>query len=75
MSNIKIDFLLHMLHKILLLFSFFLASEFIFHTRSFITRVYPKMIRADSSNFNPQEFWNVGCQMGMLCRIMGYLQM
>ncbi|KAM7335659.1 1-phosphatidylinositol 4,5-bisphosphate phosphodiesterase zeta-1 [Alexandromys fortis] len=39
------------------------ASEFIFHTRSFITRVYPKMIRADSSNFNPQEFWNVGCQM------------
>ncbi|CAO2607063.1 1-phosphatidylinositol 4,5-bisphosphate phosphodiesterase zeta-1, partial [Lemmus lemmus] len=39
------------------------AHEFIFHTRSFITRVYPKMIRADSSNFNPQEFWNVGCQM------------
>ncbi|XP_057645812.1 1-phosphatidylinositol 4,5-bisphosphate phosphodiesterase zeta-1 [Chionomys nivalis] len=39
------------------------ANEFICHTRSFITRVYPKMIRADSSNFNPQEFWNVGCQM------------
>ncbi|XP_038174206.1 1-phosphatidylinositol 4,5-bisphosphate phosphodiesterase zeta-1 [Arvicola amphibius] len=39
------------------------AHELIFHTKSFITRVYPKMIRADSSNFNPQEFWNVGCQM------------
>ncbi|XP_059114712.1 1-phosphatidylinositol 4,5-bisphosphate phosphodiesterase zeta-1 isoform X1 [Peromyscus eremicus] len=39
------------------------AHEFIFHTRTFITRVYPKLIRADSSNFNPQEFWNVGCQM------------
>nr|XP_048288455.1 1-phosphatidylinositol 4,5-bisphosphate phosphodiesterase zeta-1 isoform X2 [Myodes glareolus] len=39
------------------------AHELIFHTRSFITRVYPKMFRADSSNFNPQEFWNVGCQM------------
>nr|XP_042130147.1 1-phosphatidylinositol 4,5-bisphosphate phosphodiesterase zeta-1 isoform X2 [Peromyscus maniculatus bairdii] len=39
------------------------AHEFILHTRTFITRVYPKLMRADSSNFNPQEFWNVGCQM------------
>ncbi|KAG5212465.1 hypothetical protein JEQ12_014894 [Ovis aries] len=39
------------------------AREFILHTRKFITRVYPKATRADSSNFNPQEFWNVGCQM------------
>ncbi|KAL6082595.1 hypothetical protein STEG23_001626, partial [Scotinomys teguina] len=39
------------------------VHEFILHTRTFITRVYPKLIRADSSNFNPQEFWNVGCQM------------
>nr|XP_025139112.1 1-phosphatidylinositol 4,5-bisphosphate phosphodiesterase zeta-1 isoform X1 [Bubalus bubalis] len=39
------------------------AREFILHTRRFITRVYPKALRADSSNFNPQEFWNVGCQM------------
>ncbi|XP_058511787.1 1-phosphatidylinositol 4,5-bisphosphate phosphodiesterase zeta-1 isoform X2 [Ochotona princeps] len=39
------------------------VSEFICHTRKFITRIYPKAMRADSSNFNPQEFWNVGCQM------------
>ncbi|XP_031239593.1 1-phosphatidylinositol 4,5-bisphosphate phosphodiesterase zeta-1 isoform X2 [Mastomys coucha] len=39
------------------------VHEFIFHTATFITRVYPKLMRADSSNFNPQEFWNVGCQM------------
>ncbi|XP_005379097.1 PREDICTED: 1-phosphatidylinositol 4,5-bisphosphate phosphodiesterase zeta-1 isoform X2 [Chinchilla lanigera] len=39
------------------------VHEFIFHTRKFITRIYPKAIRADSSNFNPQEFWNMGCQM------------
>ncbi|GAB1291394.1 1-phosphatidylinositol 4,5-bisphosphate phosphodiesterase zeta-1 [Apodemus speciosus] len=39
------------------------VHEFIFHTAAFITRVYPKVTRADSSNFNPQEFWNVGCQM------------
>uniref|UniRef100_A0A8C9Q865 Phosphoinositide phospholipase C n=1 Tax=Spermophilus dauricus TaxID=99837 RepID=A0A8C9Q865_SPEDA len=39
------------------------AYEFIFHTKNFITRIYPKATRADSSNFNPQEFWNIGCQM------------
>nr|XP_044995494.1 1-phosphatidylinositol 4,5-bisphosphate phosphodiesterase zeta-1 [Jaculus jaculus] len=39
------------------------VHEFLFHTKKFITRVYPKMTRADSSNFNPQEFWNLGCQM------------
>ncbi|XP_023081959.1 1-phosphatidylinositol 4,5-bisphosphate phosphodiesterase zeta-1 isoform X1 [Piliocolobus tephrosceles] len=39
------------------------VHEFIFHTKKFITRIYPKATRADSSNFNPQEFWNIGCQM------------
>ncbi|CAD7672091.1 unnamed protein product [Nyctereutes procyonoides] len=39
------------------------AHEFILHTMKFITRIYPKATRADSSNFNPQEFWNIGCQM------------
>ncbi|XP_074050450.1 1-phosphatidylinositol 4,5-bisphosphate phosphodiesterase zeta-1 isoform X2 [Macrotis lagotis] len=39
------------------------AREFISHTNNFITRIYPKATRTDSSNFLPQEFWNVGCQM------------
>ncbi|XP_044535007.1 1-phosphatidylinositol 4,5-bisphosphate phosphodiesterase zeta-1 [Gracilinanus agilis] len=39
------------------------AREFISHTNSFITRIYPKATRTDSSNYIPQEFWNVGCQM------------
>ncbi|XP_053575698.1 1-phosphatidylinositol 4,5-bisphosphate phosphodiesterase zeta-1 [Bombina bombina] len=39
------------------------AHDFIHHTMNFITRIYPKGLRAASSNFNPQEFWNVGCQM------------
>ncbi|KAM6216297.1 1-phosphatidylinositol 4,5-bisphosphate phosphodiesterase zeta-1 [Rhynchocyon petersi] len=39
------------------------AKEFILHTKRFITRIYPKATRATSSNFNPQEFWNFGCQM------------
>ncbi|XP_030335044.1 1-phosphatidylinositol 4,5-bisphosphate phosphodiesterase zeta-1 [Strigops habroptila] len=39
------------------------AREFVLHTSKFITRIYPKGTRATSSNYNPQEFWNVGCQM------------
>ncbi|NWU40388.1 PLCZ1 phosphodiesterase, partial [Hylia prasina] len=39
------------------------AKEFIAHTTRFITRIYPKGTRMSSSNYNPQEFWNVGCQM------------
>ncbi|XP_042325665.1 1-phosphatidylinositol 4,5-bisphosphate phosphodiesterase zeta-1 [Sceloporus undulatus] len=39
------------------------ANEFVQHTVRFITRIYPKGTRANSSNYNPQEFWNVGCQL------------
>ncbi|XP_047904545.2 1-phosphatidylinositol 4,5-bisphosphate phosphodiesterase zeta-1 isoform X5 [Anser cygnoides] len=39
------------------------GNEFVSHTSRFITRIYPKGTRANSSNYNPQEFWNVGCQM------------
>jgi len=47
----------------------FSAKEFVSHTSRFITRIYPKGTRTTSSNYNPQEFWNVGCQMGMyICR-------
>lgn len=40
-----------------------LANEFVQHTVKFIARIYPKGSRANSSNYNPQEFWNFGCQM------------
>ncbi|KAM9029867.1 1-phosphatidylinositol 4,5-bisphosphate phosphodiesterase zeta-1 [Ara ararauna] len=39
------------------------ARDFVLHTSKFITRIYPKGTRATSSNYNPQVFWNVGCQM------------
>ncbi|NXC86553.1 PLCZ1 phosphodiesterase, partial [Cercotrichas coryphoeus] len=39
------------------------VKEFISHTTRFITRIYPKGTRMSSSNYNPQDFWNVGCQM------------
>ncbi|KAK0131876.1 1-phosphatidylinositol 4,5-bisphosphate phosphodiesterase eta-2 [Merluccius polli] len=29
-----------------------------------LLRVYPSNYRVDSSNFNPQPFWNAGCHMG-----------
>ncbi|CAM1332324.1 Uncharacterised protein g10843 [Pycnogonum litorale] len=38
-------------------------EEFVNHNKSFLTRVYPNSNRIDSSNFNPQNFWNCGCQM------------
>ncbi|XP_047727600.1 1-phosphatidylinositol 4,5-bisphosphate phosphodiesterase eta-2 isoform X2 [Prionailurus viverrinus] len=28
-----------------------------------LSRVYPSPYRVDSSNYNPQPFWNAGCQM------------
>ncbi|XP_061496450.1 1-phosphatidylinositol 4,5-bisphosphate phosphodiesterase zeta-1-like [Rhineura floridana] len=40
-----------------------IANEFVQHTVRFLTRIYPKGIRTNSSNYNPQEFWNVGCQL------------
>ncbi|KFP68777.1 1-phosphatidylinositol 4,5-bisphosphate phosphodiesterase zeta-1, partial [Cariama cristata] len=39
------------------------ARQFVSHTSRFITRIYPKGTRMNSSNYNPQDFWNVGCQM------------
>ncbi|XP_046407217.1 inactive phospholipase C-like protein 2 isoform X1 [Ischnura elegans] len=38
------------------------AEEFVNHNKTFLTRVYPNPSRIDSSNYNPQDFWNCGCQ-------------
>lgn len=38
-------------------------TEFSAVTRQFLTRVYPNAVRVDSSNMNPQEFWNFGVQI------------
>ncbi|KAL8183059.1 UNVERIFIED_CONTAM: 1-phosphatidylinositol 4,5-bisphosphate phosphodiesterase delta-4 [Gekko kuhli] len=39
------------------------GNDFVSHNAWQLTRVYPSGIRADSSNYNPQDMWNVGCQM------------
>ncbi|MEQ2313863.1 1-phosphatidylinositol 4,5-bisphosphate phosphodiesterase delta-4 [Ameca splendens] len=40
------------------------GAEFVRHNSRQLTRVYPTGFRTDSSNFNPQEMWNAGCQIG-----------
>ena len=42
------------------------AEEFVNYNKRFISRISPGTWRVDSSNLNPQDFWNVGCQMGKL---------
>ncbi|XP_063585397.1 inactive phospholipase C-like protein 2 [Penaeus indicus] len=38
-------------------------EELVNHNKTFLTRVYPNSSRVDSSNYNPQDFWNSGCQL------------
>uniref|UniRef100_A0A667ZYQ5 Phosphoinositide phospholipase C n=1 Tax=Myripristis murdjan TaxID=586833 RepID=A0A667ZYQ5_9TELE len=39
------------------------GPEFIEHNQRFLSRIYPAGSRTSSSNYNPQEFWNVGAQL------------
>nr|XP_057906496.1 1-phosphatidylinositol 4,5-bisphosphate phosphodiesterase eta-2a [Doryrhamphus excisus] len=39
------------------------ASVFIHFNQRQLSRIYPSSYRVDSSNFNPQPFWNAGCQL------------
>ncbi|XP_070345830.1 1-phosphatidylinositol 4,5-bisphosphate phosphodiesterase delta-4 isoform X4 [Equus asinus] len=39
------------------------GNEFVQHNVWQLSRVYPSGLRTDSSNYNPQELWNAGCQM------------
>ncbi|KAJ8288898.1 hypothetical protein COCON_G00015570 [Conger conger] len=36
--------------------------EFVEYNKRQMSRIYPKGTRMDSSNYNPQPFWNAGCQ-------------
>ncbi|KAI5252905.1 1-Phosphatidylinositol 4,5-Bisphosphate Phosphodiesterase Eta-2 [Manis pentadactyla] len=38
-------------------------AQYLCFNQSQLSRVYPSSYRVDSSNFNPQPFWNAGCQM------------
>ncbi|KAK2155784.1 hypothetical protein LSH36_231g00005 [Paralvinella palmiformis] len=38
-------------------------EEFVNHNKRFLSRIYPNGMRVDSSNYNPQDLWNCGCQL------------
>jgi phosphatidylinositol phospholipase C beta len=38
-------------------------TDFVDYTRMQMARIYPAGTRTSSSNFNPQLFWNAGCQL------------
>uniref|UniRef100_A0A665ULG0 Phosphoinositide phospholipase C n=1 Tax=Echeneis naucrates TaxID=173247 RepID=A0A665ULG0_ECHNA len=39
------------------------AEQFLTFNQRQLSRIYPSAYRIDSSNFNPQFYWNVGCQL------------
>uniref|UniRef100_H3BBC6 Phosphoinositide phospholipase C n=1 Tax=Latimeria chalumnae TaxID=7897 RepID=H3BBC6_LATCH len=38
-------------------------EDFVNYNKKFLSRIYPSPMRIDSSNVNPQDFWNCGCQL------------
>lgn len=42
----------------------FSGKLFVKHNSRQLSRIYPSGQRLQSSNYNPQEMWNAGCQMG-----------
>lgn len=43
---------------------FFIGKLFVRHNSVQLSRIYPSGQRVQSSNYNPQDMWNAGCQMG-----------
>ncbi|XP_076016671.1 1-phosphatidylinositol 4,5-bisphosphate phosphodiesterase delta-4 [Genypterus blacodes] len=39
------------------------GTDFVRYNARQLSRIYPSGLRTDSSNYNPQEQWNVGCQI------------
>ncbi|XP_060933094.1 1-phosphatidylinositol 4,5-bisphosphate phosphodiesterase zeta-1-like [Limanda limanda] len=39
------------------------GADYVRHNQKFLSRIYPAAFRTSSSNYNPQEFWNVGSQL------------
>ncbi|KAB5567698.1 hypothetical protein PHYPO_G00235870 [Pangasianodon hypophthalmus] len=38
-------------------------AQFVRFNQRQLSRIYPSSYRVDSSNFNPQPFWNIGCHL------------
>lgn len=46
------------------LYFLFVGKLFVRHNSRQLSRIYPSGQRLQSSNYDPQEMWNCGCQMG-----------
>lgn len=40
------------------------GNAFVRYNAQQLSRIYPAGLKMNSSNFNPQEMWNAGCQLG-----------
>ena len=40
------------------------SAEYVNYNKRQLSRIYPAGTRVNSSNYNPQVAWNVGCQIG-----------
>uniref|UniRef100_A0A4W3HJR5 Phosphoinositide phospholipase C n=1 Tax=Callorhinchus milii TaxID=7868 RepID=A0A4W3HJR5_CALMI len=40
------------------------GKSFVQYNARQLSRIYPSGTRFDSSNYNPQDMWNAGCQLG-----------
>ena len=40
------------------------AAHYIEYNKKHISRTYPGGMRVDSSNYEPVDLWNCGCQIG-----------
>ena len=40
------------------------GDKFVDYNKRMLSRIYPGGGRVDSSNYNPQQAWNAGCQIG-----------
>ena len=41
------------------------STSFMLYNKRQLSRIYPSGRRVDSSNYNPVDMWNSGCQIGM----------
>ena len=40
------------------------STSFMIYNKRQLSRIYPSGRRVDSSNYNPVDMWNSGCQIG-----------
>ena len=40
------------------------GADYVEYNKRQLSRIYPAGGRVDSSNYNPQQAWNAGCQIG-----------